>query len=134
MKKRGILAFIVYIFGCLWAARITILAYIESQSIIEPDVENWGAFGVAIMILLAMIIGIPSVIGFVLKLLHLASHKKLFAILCILLDLVMLLYLAGIHQIFIYGFDHWVGELGVYFLWALVPLFALISNTRSLAD
>ena len=128
------ISYIVYVFGCLWAARITILAYIESQSITEPDVENWGAFGVAIMILLAMIIGIPSVIGFVLKLLHLASHKKLFAILCILLDLVMLLYLAGIHQIFIYGFDHWVGELGVYFLWALVPLFALISNTRSLAD
>ena len=134
MKKRGILAFIIYIFGCIIAAGVLIYAYIEAQRIPEPDVEGWGAWGVSLLVVLALIIGIPSGTSLILKFLHLVSHKKFFALLCIALDLVMVLYLAGIHQIFIYGFDHWVGELGVYFLWAMVPLFALISNTRSLAD
>ena len=135
MKKRGKLAFIIYIIGCLFAGVILIAAYVESQNIPEPDVENWGAFGVALLILLAMIIGIPSGIGFVLKSLHLATDIKFFGVLCILLDVVMLLYLAGVHQIVTHDFAYWLESLSITnLIYVAIPLLALISNARSLAE
>ena len=134
MKKRGILAFIIYIFGCIIAAGVLIYAYIEAQKIPEPDVEGWGAWGVSLLVVLALIIGIPSGTSLILKFLHLVSHKKFFALLCIALDLVMVLYLAGVHQIFLDGLDEWIRVFTNFEPWYLLPLFALISNTRSLAD
>ena len=134
MKKRGILAFIIYIFSCIIAAGVLIYAYIEAQKIPEPDVEGWGAWGVSLLVVLALIIGIPSGTSIILKFLHLVSHKKFFVLLCIALDLVAVLYLAGVHRIFTYNLVYWIEGLGVDILGALIPLSALISNAGSLAD
>lgn len=137
MKKRGKLAFVIYTISCLLAAGLLVAAYIEAQNIPEPDVDNFGALGVGLLLILAMIIGVPSGASFVLKFLHLISNKKIFAILCIILDFAMILYLGGAHQIVIYGFEYWVKELsamGLSLLCLLIPASALVSNAISLGE
>lgn len=137
MKKRGKLAFVIYTISCLLAAGLLLLAYIEVQNIPEPDVDNFGALGVGLLLILAMIIGVPSGASFVLKFLHIISNKKIFAILCIILDFAMILYLGGAHLIVIYGFEYWVKELstmGLSLLCLLIPASALVSNAISLGE
>lgn len=137
MKKRGKLAFVIYTISCLLAAGLLLLAYIEAQNIPEPDVDNFGALGVGLLFIIAMIIGVPSGASFVLKFLHIISNKKIFAILCIILDFAMILYLGGAHHIVIHGFEYWVKELstmGLSLLCLLIPASALVSNAISLGE
>ena len=135
MKKRGLLAFIIYLLGCLFAVGALVEAYIEAQNIPEPDVDNFGALGVGLLIIFAMIIGIPSAIRLVLKFVHMLSGWKLFGVLCIILDVLFALYLAEVHNIFIKGFEYWVSN-SLILLPGVLLLHApsIISNLRSIKE
>lgn len=140
MKKRGIVAFIVYLLGCLVAGVMMVWAYIEAQNIPENDVENWEGLGVAILILIGLIIGVPCAVRLVLKFIHMVSGWKLFGVACILADIVIILYWMGAHLIFGYSINHWIDNMlcvsGIIqiVLCAVPNVFAMISNIASIKE
>ena len=86
MKRNGILAFVIYLIGTIFAGLLAIYAYIEAQKIPEGDDSSWVGLGAALLLIFAIIIGIPSAARLVAKILQMATGLKLFGILCMLGD------------------------------------------------
>ena len=133
MKKRGILAFIIYLVGTIFAAFLAIYANVEAQKIPE-DGGGWAGLGAALLLIFAMVIGIPFAAELIVKILHMATGLKLFGIICILGDLAILAYL-------IVGLfassptpEVFLRELPAITIFALPSTLAFISNLRSVKD
>ena len=140
MKKRGILAFIIYLLGCVIAGLFLIMAYNIYVNMPEVDIENWDALGVVLALVSAAIIGIPSGSRVVLKFIQMVSGWKLFGYLCILIDVAVIIYCFDIQSIFTGGIDSWIqyltsGSALIFVIPVIVTnVFALISNIISVKD
>ena len=87
MRRGGILAFIIYFLTL--AASLGLMIYCRTYT--PPEGGNFGeALGVAILYIYSIFVAVPSAVLFVLKLINMLTGWKLFSVLCLLCDIVLL--------------------------------------------
>lgn len=133
MKKRGILAFIIYLFFTLSSLALAIYSYVEIQKIPADD-DSMAALGGALLIIFAMGVGIPFGIELIVKILHLITGLKLFGIICMLGDVLIFLYFVGSMFTTLPSISVILAELPYMLVFGLPMILAFFSNLRSLAD
>jgi hypothetical protein len=133
MKKRGILAFIIYLFFTLSSLALAIYSYVEIQKIPADD-DSMAALSGALLIIFAMGVGIPFGIELIVKILHLITGFKLFGIICMLGDVLIFLYLVGSIFTTLPSISVILAELPYMLVFGLPMILAFFSNLRSLAD
>ena len=133
MKKRGILAFIIYLFFTLSSLALAIYSYVEIQKIPADD-DSLAALGGALLIIFAMVVGIPFGIELIVKILHLITGFKLFGIICMLGDVLIFLYFVGSMFTALPSISVILAELPYMLVFGLPMILAFFSNLRSLAD
>lgn len=133
MKKRGILAFIIYLFFTLSSLALAIYSYVEIQKIPADD-ESMAALGGALLIIFAMVVGIPFGIELIVKILQLITGFKLFGIICMLGDVLIFLYFIGSMFTALPSISVFLAELPYMLIFGLPMILAFFSNLRSLAD
>lgn len=134
MKGRGILAFIIYLLYTLGASALGIYAYAEVQKIPADDPDSLAALGGALLIIFAMVVGIPFGIELIVKILHLITGFKLFGIICMLGDVLIFLYFVGSMFTTLPSISVILAELPYMLIFGLPMILAFFSNLRSLAD
>ena len=83
MKKGGFALFVYafYTIACLgWIAYTRFV-------VVGETFEGWEGLGYALLLILALVVLVPSVVGLILKLIHRASGWAFMGVLCILVDL-----------------------------------------------
>ena len=134
MKRRGILAFIIYLLYTLGAGALAVYAYAEVQKIPADDPDSLAALGGALLIIFAMVVGIPFGIELIVKILHLITGLKLFGIICMLGDLLIFLYFVGSLFDAMPSVTIFLSELPYMLIMGLPVILAFFSNLRSVAD
>ena len=90
MRRNGILALIIYSLGVAAGGFLAIWAYAELQVIENSSEPGWEAVGAAIIIALGLFIALPSGVSLILKIIQLITGFKIFGVLCMILDVVVI--------------------------------------------
>ena len=87
MRRGGILAFVIYFLAL--AASLGLMIYCRTYT--PPEGGSFGeALGVALLYIYSIFLVIPSAVLFVLKLINMLTGWKLFSVLCMICEIVLL--------------------------------------------
>ena len=129
MRKRGIFAFVIYLLGTLFGGGLTLWAFLELERIESGTNDGWAAIGAAIIIAFGIMVGVPYLACLITKILQLATGLKLFGILCLILDVVVI---GGLAYTF---YTEGLGDDPIVMVVMMIPsALAFISNAIALKD
>lgn len=87
MRRGGILAFVIYFLTL--AASLGLMIYCRTYA--SPEGSNFGeALGIALLYVYSFFLVIPSAVLFVLKLINMLTGWKLFSVLCMICEILLI--------------------------------------------
>lgn len=87
MRRGGILAFVIYFLAL--AASLGLMIYCRTYA--PPEEGNFGeALGIALLYVYSIFLVIPSAVLFVLKLINMLTGWKLFSVLCMICEILLI--------------------------------------------
>ena len=129
MKRKGILAFVVYLLCSLAGGGLALMWFIEAKQLEASPESGWATLGAVLLVVLGIGIAIPYLLCLLAKIIHLASGIKLFGVICLILDIAILAVLG-----YAFFIEDAANELAVKLLLMVPSTIALFSNAVSLTE
>ena len=129
MRRKGILAFTIYLLATLAGGGLALEAYIEAKQLEVSPESGWATLGAVLVVILGISVAVPYLVCLVMKIIHMASGLKLFGVICLILDVAILAVLG--YTLFI---ENTADGSAALFLLMVPSALALISNVVSLTE